>query len=82
MMITIGILVMMAAALCITGVTVSRSVNQVQVARRDEFEQAPAMMEDYETMLPNDELALLADYRRLKQIDEDQERALYDGGGW
>ncbi len=78
-----GVVLLVAVGLCcVACVVVSRTVNQVQVARRDEFEHPASQMEDYETLLPGDERELLADYRQLKQIEEDRERALYDGGGW
>ncbi len=78
-----GIVLFVAVGLCCVACTfISRTVNDVQVARRDEFEHPTGHIGDYETMLPGDEQELLADYRQLKQIDEDRERALYDGGGW
>lgn len=78
-----GVLVVGAALGCtIACVAISRAVNRVQVARRDDFENPVRHLHAYETSLPGDEQALLADYRQLKQIEEDRERALYDGGGW
>ncbi len=78
-----GIIVLLiAVVVCVACAAVSRAVSDVQAARREQFEPLVSFLDDAEATLPGDERQLLADYRLLKRIEEDRERALYDGGGW